>query len=153
MFSIGHKAPDFTLPACPGGPYTLSAQRPAPVVLFFYGKDGTPTCTAEVMDFAALLPAFSALGARVIGVSKDSLAAHERFIARTGLGFVLGSDQRGQMMEEWGAHGEKLFFGKRVQGVLRKTYLIDGNGVIAAAWAVDRVKGHAAEVLSALRRL
>lgn len=153
MFSIGHKAPDFTLPACPGGPFTLSAQRPAPVVLFFYGKDGTPTCTAEAMDFAALLPDFSALGARVIGVSKDSLAAHARFIAKTGLGYALGSDQGGRMMEDWGAHGEKLFFGKRVQGVLRKTYLIDGDGLIAAAWAVDRVKGHAAEVLAALRRL
>lgn len=153
MFSIGHKAPDFTLPACPGGPFTLSAQRPAPVVLFFYGKDGTPTCTAEAMEFAALLPDFSALGARVIGVSKDSLAAHARFIAKTGLGYALGSDQGGRMMEDWGAHGEKLFFGKRVQGVLRKTYLIDGDGLIAAAWAVDRVKGHAAEVLAALRRL
>lgn len=153
MLGIGQTAPDFTLPAFPDGPFTLSAQRPAPVVLFFYGKDGTPTCTAEAMGFAALLPDFAALGARVIGISKDSLAAHARFAARSGIGFALGSDQGGHVMEDWDAHGEKLFFGKRVQGVLRKTYLIDWAGTISAAWAVERVKGHAAEVLAALRRL
>ncbi|MGQ0611583.1 MAG: peroxiredoxin [Paracoccaceae bacterium] len=153
MLGTGQTAPDFTLPACPEGPFTLSAQRPAPVVLFFYGKDGTPTCTAEAMEFAALLPEFSALGARVIGISKDSLAAHARFAARSGIGYTLGSDQGGRMMEDWGAFGEKLFFGKQVQGVLRRTYLIDGSGEIAGAWVVERVKGHAAEVLAALRRL
>lgn len=153
MPSIGQKAPDFTLPASPGGSISLAALHPAPVVLFFYGKDGTPTCTNEIMDFNALLPEFAAHGARVIGVSKDKTGAHERFIAKMGIGYVLGSDHGGQMMETWGAFGEKLFFGKRVTGVLRKTFLIDGSGTIAAVWEVDKVKGHAAEVLAALKHL
>lgn len=153
MLAIGQKAPDFTLPASTGGSFSLAAQRPAPVILFFYGKSGTPSCTLEAMEFNALLPEFAALGARLIGVSKEKPPVQERFIARMGIGYTLGSDHAGRMMEDWGAFGEKLFFGRRVRGVLRKTILIDGAGSIAGVWEVTRVKGHAGAVLAAAKRL
>ena len=147
----GQMAPDFTLPRDGGTSVTLSTLRPARVVLFTYGADGTPTCTNEVMDFNTHLPAFAAAGVKVLGLSKDSVAKHDKFAAKMGIGFPLLSDKDGHMMEDWGAFGEKLFFGKLVQGVLRSTFLIDGEGRVAQIWKVDKVKGHAAEVLAAVK--
>ena len=134
-----------------GGILTLSALRPKPVVLFTYGGDGTPTCTNEVMDFNGLHAAFQALGVTVMGLSKDSVAKHDKFRAKMGITLPLLSDHGNQMMEGWGAFGEKLFFGKLVQGVLRSTFLIDAAGRLEKVWKVDRVKGHAAEVLTYLQ--
>lgn len=151
MLSVDQIAPDFTLPRDGGGTVTLSALKPSPVVVFFYGKDGTPTCTNEVMEFNTLLPEFTAAGVTVIGVSKDKATAHDKFKAKMGIGLILGSDHGGTMMEDWDAHGEKLFFGKMVTGVLRRTVLIDGAGKIAQIWIVDRVKDHAAAVLAAVQ--
>lgn len=147
----GQAAPDFTLPRDGGSSVTLSALRPAPVVLVTYGADGTPSCTNEIMEFNALLPDFAALGVTVLGLSKDSVAKHDKFIAKMGIGFPLLSDKDGHVMEDWGAFGEKMFFGKLVQGVLRTTFLIDGTGKVAKAWKVDKVKGHASEVLAHLK--
>ena len=153
MITQGQPAPDFTLPRDGGTTLTLSTLRPAPVVLFTYGGDGTPTCTNEVMDFNALQADFRAAGTEVVGLSKDSVKSHDKFKARMGIGLILASDHGGTMMEEWGAFGEKLFFGKLVQGVLRSTFLIDGVGRIVRIWKVDRVKGHAAAVLAAVQAL
>ena len=150
MIAEGQPAPDFTLPRDGGGTVTLSSLRPQPVVLFTYGKDGTPTCTNEVMEFNALTDAFRAAGAVVLGLSKDPVKTHDRFIAKQGITLPLLSDHGGSVMEQWGAHGEKLFFGKMVTGVLRTTFLIGGDGIVRKIWKVDKVKGHAAEVLSAL---
>ena len=147
----GQMAPDFTLPRDGGALVTLSALRPARVVVFTYGADGTPSCTNEVMDFNALLPEFAALGVVVLGLSKDSVAKHDKFIAKMGIKMPLLSDKDSQMMESWGAFGEKLFFGKLVQGVLRSTFLIDEAGKIAHIWKVDKVKGHADAVLAHLK--
>jgi len=146
----GRMAPDFTLPRDGGGSVTLSSFRPGRVVLVTYGGDGTPTCTNEVMEFNALLPAFAAAGCTVIGLSKDSVKKHDKFIAKMGIGLILASDEGGRVMEDWGAFGDKIFFGKPVKGVLRTTFLIDGDGKVARIWKVDRVKGHAAEVLAAV---
>ena len=148
MITEGTMAPDFTLNRDGGATVTLSALRPQPVVLFTYGGDGTPTCTNEVMEFNALHADFQAAGVVVIGLSKDSVAKHDKFIAKMAISLPLASDHGGHMMEDWGAFGEKLFFGKLVQGVLRQTFLIDAAGQIAKIWKVDRVKGHAAEVLA-----
>ena len=148
---LGKAAPDFTLGRDGGTQVTLSALRPVPVVIFAYGADGTPSCTNEVMDFNALMPEFAALGVTVLGLSKDSVAKHDKFIAKMGIVMPLLSDKDGHMMEDWGAFGEKLFFGKQVQGVLRQTFMIDGAGVMEKIWQVDRVKGHAAEVLAYLK--
>ncbi len=151
MLQIGQIAPDFTLPLDGGDHLTLSSLRPAPVVLFFYGQDGTPSCTTEVMDFNALMPDFAEAGVRVIGISKDKVAAHDRFKAKMGITLPLGSDFGGDLMERWGAFGDKIFFGKPVVGVLRSSVLIAANGTIAQLWTVAKVKGHAAEVLAAVR--
>lgn len=148
----GQIAPDFTLPRDGGGSLTLSDLRGGRVVIFAYGKDGTPTCTSEVMEFNALSADFAALGVTVLGLSKDSPAAHDRFKAKQGIVLTLLSDRGGHVMEDWGLFGEKLFFGKMVQGVLRQTVLIDAAGRIAHIWAVDRVKGHAEAVLTHLRQ-
>ena len=149
--ALGQMAPDFTLPRDGGALVTLSSLRPKPVVLFAYGADGTPSCTNQVMDFNALLPEFAALGVVVLGLSKDSVAKHDKFIAKMDIKMPLLSAKDSQMMESWGAFGEKLFFGKLVQGVLRSTFLIDGAGKIAHIWKVDKVKGHAEAVLAHLK--
>ena len=149
--ALGQMAPDFTLPRDGGALVTLSSLRPKPVVLFAYGADGTPSCTNQVMDFNALLPEFAALGVVVLGLSKDSVAKHDKFIAKMDIKMPLLSAKDTQMMESWGAFGEKLFFGKLVQGVLRSTFLIDGAGKIAHIWKVDKVKGHAEAVLAHLK--
>lgn len=151
MIAEGQMAPDVTLPADGGALVTLSALRPAPAVIFAYGQDGTPTCTNEVMEFNALHPEFRALGVTVLGLSKDSVKAHDKFKAKQAITLTLLSDKDGQVMEDWGLFGQKLFFGKLVQGVLRQTVLIDGAGRIAKIWAVDRVKGHAQAVLDHLK--
>ncbi len=148
---IGQPAPDFTLARDGGAMVTLSALRPAPVVIFAYGGDGTPSCTNEVMDFNGLAEQFAALDVTVMGLSKDPVARHDKFIAKMGIVLPLLSDKAGHMMEDWGAFGEKLFFGKQVLGVLRKTFLIDSAGLVEQVWQVDRVKGHAAEVLAYLK--
>ncbi len=148
MLTLNQPAPDFTLPRDGGGTVTLSALRPKPLILFTYGQDGTPTCTNEVMQFDALLPAFHARGYEVIGLSKDKVAAHDKFKAKMAISLILASDHGGHVMEDWGAFGEKLFFGKLVQGVLRTTFLIDGAGRLARIWKVDKVKDHATAVLA-----
>ncbi len=149
MLEIGQSFPDLTLPRDGGATIRLSDIRPKKLVLFTYGADGTPSCTNEVMDFNALAADFAAKGAFVLGLSKDSPKKHDKFIAKMGITISLASDD-GDMMESIGAYGPKIFFGKPVIGVLRTTYLIDGTGKLAAIWKVDKVKGHAAEVLAAL---
>ena len=151
MIAQGQTAPDFTLPRDGGSTVTLSALRPAPVVIFAYGGDGTPTCTNEVMEFNTLAADFEALGVTVLGLSKDTVAKHDKFRAKMAITLPLLSDHGGQMMENWGAFGEKRFFGKQVRGVLRQTFLIDSAGTLENIWKVDRVKHHAAEVLTYLR--
>jgi peroxiredoxin Q/BCP len=149
----GQMAPDLTLPRDGGSLVTLSALRGTAVVIFSYGGDGTPTCTTEVMDFNARTTDFAALGVTVMGLSKDSVAKHEKFRTKMGITLPLLSDKDSQVMEAWGAFGEKLFFGKMVQGVLRSTVLIRPGGQIAQIWKVDKVKGHAGHVLAALQAL
>ncbi|MDB5664343.1 peroxiredoxin [Cypionkella sp.] len=153
MIEIGQIAPDFTLPRDGGGTVTLSELRPSRVVLFTYGGDGTPTCTNEVMDFNALQAEFAKAGCVVLGLSKDSAKKHDKFIAKMGITLPLASDDGGHVMQDWGAFGEKLFFGKLVQGVLRSTFLINGDGTVAKIWKVDKVKGHAAQVLASVQAL
>lgn len=151
MLNPGQMAPDFTLPRDDGTAVTLSALRGGPVVIFAYGADGTPSCTNEVMEFNTLAPQFAALGVTLLGLSKDTVAKHAKFRTKMGITLPLMSDHGTQMMEGWGAFGEKLFFGKLVQGVLRQTFLIEADGTLAHIWKVDRVKDHAADVLAHLQ--
>ncbi|MBU2961565.1 peroxiredoxin [Citreicella sp. C3M06] len=146
-------APDFTLPVTGGDEVTLSALRPAPVVLFFYPRDDTSGCTVENQDFSALLAEFEAAGVKVFGISKDSLASHDKFMAKKALTVPLLSDEASQVCEDYGVWTEKKMYGKTFMGIERSTFLVDGEGRIAKAWRKVKVPGHAAEVLDAARAL
>jgi peroxiredoxin Q/BCP len=153
MIAIGAIAPDFTLPRDGGTSLTLSALRPGKVVLYFYPKDDTPGCTLEAQDFTARLADFAAAGTTVIGVSKDSVKAHDKFCKKHGLGIVLVSDEAGHTCEDYGTWVEKSMYGKTYMGVERTTFLIDGTGKVAQVWNKVSVKGHADEVLAAAKAL
>ena len=153
MPAIGDIAPDFTLPRDGGSSLTLSALRPGKVVLFFYPRDNTPTCTTEAQDFTRLAAAFAAAGTTVIGLSKDSVRAHDNFCRKHALGVILVSDAAGQSCEDYGVWGEKSLYGKTYLGIHRTTFLIDGAGRIARIWEKVAVKGHAEEVLAAAQAL
>ncbi|MEP2530996.1 peroxiredoxin [Shimia sp.] len=146
-------APDFTLPSSDGSDVSLSSLRPAPVVLFFYPRDNTSGCTKESIQFSELLADFQSAGAQVFGISKDSLTSHDKFITKQGLSVSLLSDEHSDVCEKFGVWQEKKMYGKTFMGIVRSTYLIDGNGQIARAWPKVRVDGHAAEVLEAVRAL
>ncbi|WP_128514325.1 peroxiredoxin [Tabrizicola thermarum] len=153
MISQGQIAPDFTLPRNGGGTVTLSAFRPGKVVLYFYPKDDTPGCTLEAQDFTARLDAFTAANTTVIGISKDSVKAHDKFCTKHGLGVILASDETGHTCEDYGVWLEKSMYGKTYMGIERTTVLIDGEGKVARVWPKVSVKGHADEVLAAAQAL
>ncbi|MFO7921435.1 peroxiredoxin [Rhodobacteraceae bacterium W635] len=153
MIEQGDTAPDFTLPRDGGEDVTLFSLRGGPVVLYFYPRDDTPGCTTEANDFTALLPDFNEAGATVIGVSKDSVAKHEKFIAKHGLGIILVSDEEGDLCERYGTWVEKNMYGKKSMGIQRATFLIDAEGNVARIWPKVKVAGHAAEVLEAVKAL
>jgi peroxiredoxin Q/BCP len=153
MPDIGDLAPDFTLPRDGGGEITLSEMRPRAVVLYFYPKDDTPGCTKEAIAFTGLADAFDAAGAVVVGISKDSVAKHDKFITKHELGVVLASDEASEVCERYGVWKEKSMYGKTYMGIERSTFLIDGSGKIAQAWPKVKVPGHADAVLQAVRAL
>ncbi len=150
---IGDTAPDFTAPTQNGDTITLSELRGQPVVLYFYPKDDTPGCTQEAKDFTELGHQFESAGARVIGVSKDSVAKHGKFALKYDLGVTLVSDEEGDICERYGVWGEKSMYGKTFMGITRATFLIDGQGKIARIWPKVSVKGHAEEVLAAVQAM
>lgn len=153
MIATGEKAPDFTLPRENGAEITLSELRPGKVVLYFYPRDDTPGCTTEALDFTRLAADFAAAGTTVIGISKDSVAAHERFCRKHGLGVILASDAGSDVCERYGVWGEKSMYGRSFMGIERATVLIDGEGRVARTWPKVKVAGHAEEVLAAARAL
>jgi peroxiredoxin Q/BCP len=153
MIAEGATAPDFTLPRDGGTEVTLSSFRPGKVVLYFYPKDDTPGCTLEAQDFTARLADFTAAGTTVIGVSKDSVKAHDKFCKKHGLGVILASDEAEHTCEDYGVWVEKSMYGKTYMGVERTTVLIDGAGKVARVWNKVSVKGHADEVLAAAKAL
>ena len=153
MPDLNQPAPDFTLPQDGGEPVTLSALRPAPVVLYFYPRDDTPGCTKEAIGFTEAMADFKAAGAIVLGVSKDSIAKHGKFRAKYELGIPLLSDAEGDVCERYGVWVEKAMYGKTFLGIERATFLIDGAGDIARIWRKVKVPGHVEEVLTAVQAL
>jgi len=149
----GREAPDFTLPADDGSEVTLSMLRPAPVVVYFYPRDDTPGCTTEARDFTERADDVAAAGARVLGISKDTVARHRRFRDKHGLGVTLLSDAESDVAERYGVWVEKKMYGRTSMGIERATFLIDGAGTIRRIWRRVKVAGHAEEVLAALRAL
>ena len=146
-------APDFTLPRDGGGTVTLSALRPKAVVLFFYPRDNTPGCTKEAIAFSGLKDTFEAAGATLLGISKDSVASHEKFRDKQALAVPLVSDAEAETCEAYGVWKEKSMYGKTFFGIERSTFLIDGKGRIARVWRKVKVPGHAEEVLEAVKSL
>jgi len=153
MTQIGEIAPDFTLPRDGGGDVTLSALKPSKVVLYFYPRDDTPGCTTEAMEFTALIAEFEAAGAKVIGISKDTVAKHDKFIAKHDLGVILASDAESDVCERYGVWVEKSMYGKVSMGIERASFLIDSEGRVAQVWRKVKAAGHAAAVLDAVRTL
>jgi peroxiredoxin Q/BCP len=148
--SVGDKAPPFTLPSDGGGKVSLKDLLGNPVVLYFYPKDDTSGCTREAIDFTGLLPKFRRKGAAIVGVSKDTVAAHDKFKTKHKLGVALGSDVDGKVVEAYGCWVEKSLYGRKYMGIERATFLIDAKGKISRIWRKVKVPGHAEEVLAAL---
>jgi len=148
---IGDAAPDFDLPADGGGRVSLSALKGQQVVLYFYPKDDTSGCTTEAKGFTEAAAAFKAAGAVVIGVSKDSVASHDKFKAKYDLNLTLASDAEGAAVEAYGVWVEKSMYGKTYMGIERATYLIGADGRIKALWRKVKVPGHVDAVLAAAK--
>ena len=148
----GDRAPDFDLPGA-DGPISLKALKGKTVVLYFYPKDDTTGCTAEAQGFTAAAFDFAKAGSVIVGVSKDSVASHQKFKAKYGLSPLLGSAKEDDVVERYGAWVEKSMYGRKYMGVDRSTFLIDGQGVLRWVWRKVKVPGHVAEVLTAARDL
>jgi len=153
MTLTGQTAPDFTLPRDGGDSVTLSALRGQPVVLYFYPKDDTPGCTLEAQDFTLHLDAFAKAGCLVLGVSKDTVAAHDKFRAKYDLHVALLSDAGADVCERYQVWAEKSKYGKTYLGIVRATFLIDASGTVVREWREVTVPGHVSEVLDAVKAL
>ena len=153
MLDASELAPDFTLPRDGGGEITLSSLRPGKVVLFFYPRDDTPGCTKESIAFTDMADDFAKAGATVLGISKDSVASHEKFRDKHSLGMALLSDADSTVCESYGVWKEKNMYGKKFMGIERSTFLIDGDGNVAKVWRKVKVPGHVEAVLEATQSL
>ncbi len=149
----GKPAPDFSMPTDGGGQVSLSGLKGKNVILYFYPKDDTPGCTKEACGFRDNLAAFEGAEAVVIGVSKDSVAKHDKFKAKYDLPFSLASDEDGKVCEAYGTWVEKSMYGKKYMGIDRATFLIDGKGVLRQEWRKVKVPGHVEAVLEAAKGL
>jgi peroxiredoxin Q/BCP len=143
---VGDKAPDFTLPTDGGGSISLKELKGKTVVLYFYPR-------AEACAFRDSLPDFSKVEAEVVGISRDSVASHDKFKKKFKLPFPLASDEDGNVTEAYGVWVEKSMYGKKYMGIERATFLIDGKGVILDIWRKVKVDGHTDEVLKAAKAL
>lgn len=153
ILAQGDAAPAFSMETDGGGKIALKDLKGKPFVLYFYPKDDTSGCTREAIDFTALAKQFAKAGATVIGVSKDSVASHEKFKKKHDLGVVLASDPDGKACEAWGVWVEKSLYGRKYMGIERATFLVDAKGKIAEVWRKVKVAGHADAVLAAVKAL
>jgi peroxiredoxin Q/BCP len=149
----GDKAPDFSLPADDGTKVKLSELRGSPVVLYFYPKDDTPGCTREACSFRDRSKELKKLGAKVLGVSRDTPASHEKFRDKFKLNFPLLADVDHKVTEKYGAWREKNMYGKKSMGIQRSTFLIDAQGKVAKVWKAVQVDGHDEQVMEALKEM
>jgi peroxiredoxin Q/BCP len=152
MPNLGDSAPDFTLPTDGGGSFQLSGQS-GPVVVYFYPKDDTSGCTKEAIAFTENLAEFEAAGAKIIGISPDNVAKHDKFIAKYELKIALGADEDKAVCTAYGVWVEKSMYGRKYMGVERSTFLVGADGKIAQAWRKVKVPGHAEAVLKAVQVL
>jgi thioredoxin-dependent peroxiredoxin len=152
MIEEGDKAPALTVDASDGSSVDLASPG-TPLVLYFYPKDDTSGCTREAQDFTELAGDFAKAGVRVVGVSRDPMKKHEKFIAKYALNVPLASDEEGAVSEAFGTWVEKSMYGRKYMGMERATFLIGKDGRVARAWRKVKVPGHAAEVLGSVQAL
>ncbi len=151
--AVGDIAPAISLPRDGGDIVNLSDFAGKKVVLYFYPKDDTPGCTKEAIGFTESLDAFAGLDTIILGVSKDSIKKHDKFVAKHDLKIALLSDEDGDVCERYGTWVEKNMYGKTYMGIERATYLIGADGKIAQVWRKVRVPGHVDAVLDAVKAL
>ena len=151
--TIGDKAPDFTVATDGGGTFCLSEMMGHNVIIYFYPKDDTPGCTKEACEFRDSLPDFSKTSSKIIGISKDTVAKHDKFKSKYDLPFTLGADLEGDVCGVYGTWVEKSMYGRQYMGIERATFLVDKEGVLQGIWRKVKVKGHVEEVLGAVQNL
>lgn len=151
MLKVGSKAPAFTLQSDAGKPISLSDLKGGTVVLYFYPKDDTSGCTTQACEFRDNWEAVERAGAVVLGVSPDDITSHEKFKRKYALPFPLLADPDHAVAERYGVWGEKSMYGRKYFGIRRTTFVIDAEGRIAKVFERVKPKGHAGEVLEALR--
>jgi thioredoxin-dependent peroxiredoxin len=151
--TIGKQVPHFALPSSGGGVWRLRDARGRKLVLYFYPRDNTPGCTLEGQQFAALAARFDRAGTTIVGISRDSLASHDKFRKQMGLPFMLLSDADSLVCSQFDVIREKNMYGRKVMGIERSTFLLDARGVLRNQWRKLKVDGHALEVLEAAQAL
>jgi len=153
MVSIGKKVSGFSLPATGDKTLSLGDFKGKNLVIYFYPKDSTPGCTLEGQNFRDNYENFKASGTEILGVSRDSLKRHENFKAKQEFPFDLLSDEDEKLCKQFDVIHEKNMYGRKVLGIVRSTFLIDGDGILRQEWRKVRVKGHVDEVLEAAKSL
>ena len=151
--TLGSQAPAFKLPRDGGGSVSLADFKGRKLVIYAYPRADTPGCTRESIDFSKLRAEFQKVDTEILGVFADPVEAQDKFKKKHKLGLVLLSDETHKMLEAYGAWGKKSMYGKIFMGVIRATFLVDGQGRIARIWPKVKVDGHAAEVLAAAKEL
>jgi thioredoxin-dependent peroxiredoxin len=149
----GTKVPEFSLPMTGGGTWSLKEAAGRNLVIYFYPKDMTSGCTRESQDFRDLAPKFRKAGTQIIGVSRDSVASHDKFAAKEALPFALLADTDEKLCKLFDVIKEKSLYGRKYLGIERSTFLLDGKGCLRQEWRKVKVPGHAEEVLEAAQRL
>lgn len=150
---LGKPVKDFSLPSTGGATFKLSEHKANKLVLYFYPKDNTPGCTTESVQFGEFHKQFTKAGCAIFGLSRDSLKSHENFKAKFGLPFELLSDAEEAACAQFGVIKMKNMYGKKVRGIERSTFVLDGKGVLVREWRGVKVPGHAEEVLSFVKTL
>lgn len=151
--NVGSMAPDFELPTDGGGTIRLSDKKGQPVVVYFYPKDDTSSCTKEAIAFSQLKREFDAIGVKIVGISPDASTRHDKFKTKYDLKITLASDTQTSVADAYGVWKEKSMYGRKYMGIERSTFLIDREGKIARIWRAVKVPGHAEAVLEAAREL
>jgi peroxiredoxin Q/BCP len=151
--TLGSKVPQFTLPMTGGGSWSLKDAAGQKLVIYFYPKDMTSGCTRESQDFRDLHAAFRKAGAQIVGVSRDSVASHDKFAAKEALPFPLLADTEERVCKLFDVIKPKSLYGRKYLGVERSTFLLDGSARVRQEWRKVKVPGHAEEVLEAAQRL
>ncbi|WP_025898567.1 thioredoxin-dependent thiol peroxidase [Sneathiella glossodoripedis] len=153
MTEAGSTVPAFEMETDTDGKISNESLKGSPYVIYFYPKDDTPGCTTEAKGFTELKSEFDALGVKIIGVSKDTIAKHEKFRTKHDLQVILASDEEGDVCEAFGVWVEKNMYGRKYMGIERATFLVDEAGTVRNVWRKVKVKGHVDAVLEAAKAL